>query len=285
MPSAAAEIFHQAARLNTTDPRRRGNVVVLEGTHEILVSGDLHGNRAVLNRILAYADLAHEAGRLLVLQEIAHGPPDPRSGQDRSIELLLRAARMKVERPEQVLFVLANHDLAQITGNEISKAGRRVCQAFSDGVHYAFGPEGAEVLTAVEAFLMSLPLAIHCPNRVRICHTLPDPARMDLAGTEIFDRPYEAADLRRGGAVYEWTWGRKQTPEQIDQLASELDVDFFVLAHKHIESGCEMLSPRAIVVVSDHDHGGVLQFSTDAPLTGDNAAACFKPTVAMVKET
>jgi len=285
VPSPAAEIFRQAARLNTTDARRRGNVVVLEDRHEILVSGDLHGNRTDLNRILSHADLAHEADRLLVLQEITHAPPDPASGHDRSIESLLRAARTKVARPEQVLFVLGNHDVAQVTGNEISKAGRRVCQGFTDGVHYAFGPEAPEVLPALDDFLLSMPLAIRCPNRVWICHTLPAPTRMDLAGFEILDRPYEAADLRRGGPVYEWTWGRNQTPEQIDHLAAQLDVDFFVLSHKHIETGYEMLSPRAIVVVSDHDHGGLLQFSTGDPLTGDGAAACFKPAAAMTRET
>ena len=281
MPNPAADIFFQAARLNRQDPRRRGNVVHLEGGCQLLVSGDLHGNRAVLNKILAYADLPHQPDRRLVFQEITHGPPDPRSGQDRSIELLLRAARLKAEMPGQVLFVLANHDVAQITGSEISKAGRRVCQSFADGVHHAFGTDGREVLPAVEDFLLSLPLAIRCPNRVLVCHTLPDPARLELAGTDILDRPYELADLRRGGPVYEWTWGRNQTPEEIDQLAAALDVDFFVLAHKHIETGCEFLSPRALVVVSDDDHGGLLQFSVDDPLTGENALSCFKPSVAL----
>lgn len=285
MPSPAANIFRQAAELNATDPRRHGNVVSLQDGGEILVSGDLHGNRSVLNKILSYADLVHEPARRLVLQEITHGPPDPNSGHDRSIELLLRAARMKVERPEQVLFLLGNHDIAQVTGSEISKAGRRVCQAFTDGVYYAFGDDGREVLAAVEEFLLSMPLAIRCPNRVLICHTLPDPARMDLAGTEIFERPYDRDDLRRGGPVYEWTWGRNQTPDQIEQLAAQFDVDFFVLAHKHIDVGYELLSPRAVVVVSDHDHGGILQFSLDASLTGENAAACFKPTVALGRAT
>jgi hypothetical protein len=220
---------------------------------------------------------------MLVFQEITHGPPDPKSGQDRSIELLLRAARMKVEQPDQVLFLLGNHDIAQVTGSEISKAGRRVCQGFTDGVFYAFGDDGREVLAAVEQFLLSMPLAIRCPNRVMLCHTLPDPARMEQAGTEILDRPYEDADLRRGGPVYEWTWGRNQTAQQIEQLAAQFDVDFFVLSHKHIDTGYELLSPRAIVVVSDHDHGGILQFALDTPLTGDNVAAHFKPAVAMGK--
>jgi len=280
----AADIFRRAAELTAADPRRRGNVVYLEDGGEILVSGDLHGNRAVLSKIIGHADLAHQPDRLLVFQEITHGPPDPKSGQDRSIELLLRAARMKVEHPERVFFLLANHDVAQVTGSEISKAGRRVCQAFTDGVFYAFGQDGREVLATVEQFMLSMPLAIRCPNRVLVCHTLPDPARMAQAGTEILDRPYEQADLRRGGPVYEWTWGRNQTPQQVDQLAAELDVDFFVLAHKHIDTGYELLGPRAIVVISDHDHGGILQFSLDEPLTGDNAVACFKPAVAMGRE-
>ncbi|HUU60246.1 MAG TPA: metallophosphoesterase, partial [Phycisphaerae bacterium] len=128
MPNVMAEIFRQAAAANRHDPHREGNVVVLEGGCEVLVTGDIHGNRTALAKVIAVAQLDGHPQRRLILQEIIHGPVDPRSGHDRSIDLLLRSARLKIAHPEQVFFILGNHDIAQVSGGEITKDGRRVCE-------------------------------------------------------------------------------------------------------------------------------------------------------------
>ena len=74
-----------------------------------------------------------------------------------------------------------------------------VCKSFSAGVDHAFGAAGAEVLQAVNEFLLSMPLAIRCANRVLIVHSLPSPGRpADLPRDQ-----YRPEDLRRGGGVYE----------------------------------------------------------------------------------
>ncbi|HOF19000.1 MAG TPA: hypothetical protein PK082_08820, partial [Phycisphaerae bacterium] len=79
MACAAADIFLRAAELNRNDARRAGNVVELEAETDILYTGDLHGHRNNLSRILAYADVGAFPQRRLVLQEIIHGPPDERT--------------------------------------------------------------------------------------------------------------------------------------------------------------------------------------------------------------
>ncbi len=248
--SAAIEIFRQAASLNSYDARRKGNVVELGDGADVIVVGDLHGNRKALTAAIAYADLENHSRRCFVLQELLHGGLD-KFGNDRSCELLLRAARLKVKYPEQVLFLLANHDIAQITGNEISKDGRGVCKCFSEGIKYAFGAEDAEAVEqAIVEFFLSQPLAIRCPNGVLIVHSLPSPARMAIAGFEILDRTYSEEDLHRGKPLYEWIWGRGQTPEQLKEIARRLDVQFFVLGHKHSSEGFSMIKPLAITLTS-----------------------------------
>ncbi len=279
---AAADIFRQAAELNREDSRREGNTVRLGGDCQITVAGDIHGHRPNLARIISYANLTNDARRYLVLQEIIHAPVDPASGQDRSIEPLLRAVRLKCAHPEQVLFLLGNHDVAQITGNEIMKGGQSYCKTFIEGVKYAFGDEDShEILSAVNEFLLSMPLAVRCDNGVLIAHSAPSPKRMEAAGTDILRRAYRDEDLARGGAAYEWTWGRGHTPEQLDALAAELGMDFFVLGHQHVSSGLEVISPRAVTLASDHPHGKILHFSTDAPLTAEAAVEKAKPIVAL----
>lgn len=269
MACGAAEMFHQAAEICTGDARRKGNVIHLEGEDDLLVSGDVHGHRRNLTKIIQAADLANHPRRRLVLQEIIHGPPDARSGQDRTVDMLLRAVRLQVQHPQQVLFVLANHDLAQVTGNEIAKQGRGACKAFTEGVQYAFGDEADEVSQALNAFLLAQPLAVRSAGGVHVSHSLPAPDRMELGGVEILDRPYQPDDLRRGGPVYEWTWGRNQTPEQLAELADALDVAFFLLAHRHVDAGWQRLADRGAVITSDHDHGCVAYLPAGAVPTAE----------------
>jgi len=282
VPSAAAEIFRQAATINLTDQRRRGNCVQLGPGTEVIVTGDIHGNRPNLTKIINYAALAQNPDRRLVLQELTHGPIDPAAGHDRSIELVLRAARLKLQYPHQTLFVMANHDLAQVTGSEIVKNGRGVCRAFAEGVKFAFEDEGQEVLDAVIEFLRSLPLAVACPNGVLISHSLPDPGKMDEATIGVLHRPSRQDDLARGGAVYQWLWGRGQTDQQLKDLGQRLGVSFFVLGHRRMDAGYEVFGERAVAISSDDQAGCVLHFSTDAPLTAATVAQHVKQ-IAMLR--
>ena len=278
--SAVADIFRGAARLNAEDPRREGNLVALDTACELVVCGDIHGNRRGLAKVIAHADLKANPLRRLVLQEITHGPIDPGTGHDRSVELLLRTARLKIERPDQVLFLMGNHDVTQLSGGEITKDGRGVCRAFADGLLFAFGDDGPEVLDAVQQFMRSCPLAVRCGGTM-ISHSLPSPSQMDEHSEDILTHPVTDEDLLRGGAAYNWTWGRKQTDEQLDELAGRLGVGFFLLGHQHTDAGFTVLGPRAAVVVSDHNHGCVAQFGGETNLSGDTFERYVKPLAAL----
>lgn len=269
MAHPAADIFRQAARLLQEDPRREGNVVRIEPLCRVVVSGDIHGNGKALARIISFCGRKSSRPTRLVLQEIIHGLPDSQTGTDRSVELLLRAARLKINCPEEVLFVMGNHDLAQVGGVEIAKDGCGACKGFSAGVEAAYGEDAPDVLEAVGDMIRSFPLAAVCPNGAFVTHSVPSPGRMAAAGTEILHRPYVDEDFRRGGPAYEWTWGRGQKAEQLDALAAELAVELFVLGHRHVASGCEVIAPRAVVLASDHQHGRVACFASEVPVTAE----------------
>ena len=280
MSCPAADIFRQAASLNRNDPRRCENVIELETDRQIIVAGDIHGYREGLARIISYATSLPPGQWRLVLQELIHGPADPRNGHDRSIELLLRAARLKVSYPAEAIIIMGNHDIAQVTGNEITKEGCGVCKAFVAGVEFTFGADSGDVIEALYDFLLSAPLAVRCPNGVWITHSLPSTRRMEATGTEILSRPICDKDLRRGGAVYEWTWGRRHSPKSIDTLAEKLGVEFFILGHQPAATGCCELATRGIILASDHKQGCIVHFSTAADaagLTNENIRDFVKP--------
>ncbi len=281
MASAVADIFRRAADLLRTDPRRSGNLVQLEDAVEVLLAGDIHGNRNWLTRIINAAKVeSRDAGRL-VLQEVIHGPLDA-AGRDRSFDLLLRSARLLVAQPQRVLFLMGNHDLAQATGGEISKEGRNTCKDYAVTVCNDYGTDGPDILQASYDFLLAMPLAIRCPNKVLLSHSLPSPNRMKFGGAEILGRPATGPDLVRGGPVYEWTWGRGQTPAQTDALAAELGVELFILGHRHTPDGFEKITPRAVTIASDHDFGCVVRFRTDEPLTMDTLPGHVLPLAGLI---
>ena len=281
--TVAADLFRQAARLNREDPARHGNVVHVVPEREVLFAGDFHGNRVNFTRVVSWANLPSNPQRVLILQELIHGPIDERTGVDRSIELLMRAARLKVQNPGSVCFLMGNHDVAQLTGNEITKQGAGSIEQFNEGVRYNFPDATSEIHSALEEFLLSLPLAARTPGGVMMAHSMPSPERMDKADTDIFQRDYEENDLRRGGPVYEWTWGRKQTPEQVDALAEELEVALFLLGHRHVAGGCEAVTDKAVTVASDHSRGMLVPFSSDETLTGDQVPQRAKRILSLQK--
>lgn len=257
MKSVVAEKFRHAAALLADDAGRVGNVVNLGSPVRVVIAGDIHGCRENMTKIISHAG----SDATLILQEIIHGPIDKRSGHDRSVELLLRAARLKIDRPGSVFFLLGNHDIAQITGNEITKQGKGCCRVFEAGVNYCFGDDGPEVYRAVLEFCRAMPLAVRFDNGVLASHSLPSPKRAELAGVDILTRPSRDEDYLRGGPLYEWTWGRDQSPEQLDELSARLDAKFFVLGHRHIKAGALAIPPRAVAVNCDRPVGCLFEFS------------------------
>ncbi len=276
MPDPAVETFRRAAGENLNDPRREGNLVTLSAGKNVIVTGDIHGHRRNFTRIVSHAAIGDYPDRRIILQELIHAPPDPRSGHDRSIDLLLRAARMKVSNPQQVLFVMGNHDLAQVTGGEIVKDGRGACRAFAQGVHYAFGHSGQAVLSAVMEFLKSMPLAAVCPNGVLVSHSLPSKPDEATGGIDDLRQKSQDNDLRRGGRIYRWVWGRGHTPQTIEELAEKLEVEFFIIGHRKMSSPWEIFAPRALALTSEEDNDCIVEFSTDQTMNDQKAAECVR---------
>jgi hypothetical protein len=255
--------------------------MVIDPPYRIVFSGDIHGNRRAFGKIVSHAALDTDPQSHVVLQEILHGPIDGQTGHDRSIELLVRAAELKIEHPRQVLFVMGNHDIAQVTRSEISKYGYGVCKVFVESLRFAFGDDAEEVMDALAEFFLSQPLAVRCPNGVLISHSLPSPGKFDDACIEILTRPITTADMRRGQPVYNWVWGRRHTESQLETLAAKLDVEFFLMAHQHNESGHDILSRHGAVVLSDHAGGYIVEFRDDQKVTGDSLGQYLKPLSAL----
>ncbi len=276
MAHPITNVFSQARELLGKDSNRRGNVLHFSQGDEILFAGDLHGHRQNLTKIINFAALGAHPNRKLILHELIHGPLDENQ-QDRSIDVLLRAVRLKLSYPDQVFFLLGNHDVAQVTGNEITKEGFGVVRTFDATMEAMFEQDTPEVRAALYEMFLGLPLVARCPNGVLLSHSLPSPNRMGLLDWSILERPYQESDLRRGGSVYEWTWGREQSASQLADISARLDVQQFLLGHQPVPQGHRILHNCAVILASDHAHGCVIMLDAGKRLDDEELARHVRP--------
>jgi hypothetical protein len=250
------ETLGYATEENTLSSFRTMQVVNLPEEGEVWMTGDLHDHRRNLDRLLYAADLANNPQRHIVLHELIHGDRFDENGADGSWETLYRAASLKCDFPNQVHFLLANHDLAQIHGEGIMKAGLSVCEAFNKGVKRDFAGEAGRVNVALTEFLLSLPLAIRCPNGLFFCHSLPTDEQIPNFDYTVFNRELTGADYkRRVGPVYQLIWGRHMTPAGVAQFAQQVGASLIVTGHQPQDMGFAVNGPQHLIIASDHNQG------------------------------
>jgi len=257
-PSAdqVVETLGAAADENRMAPARQEQVVHLPAEGELWMTGDLHDHRRNFDKLVKASDLGNNPQRHLILHELIHGDHYDASGAEESWITLYRAAELKCDFPEQVHFLLANHDLAQIHGKGIMKAGLSVCEAFTKGVKRAFDGQHNVATVAISEFLLSLPLAVRTQNGIFCCHSLPTDDQIDNFDYTIFDRPLAGPDYaQRTGPVYQLIWGRHMSAETVDKFAEKVAADLILNGHQPQESGYATNGDKQLILASDHNQG------------------------------
>jgi hypothetical protein len=255
-PDAALESFQAAGDENLSSPMRKAQVVTLPESGEVWMTGDIHDHRSNFNKLLRAADLANHPERHLVLHELIHGDHFDATGAEDSWHMLLRAAELKCDYPNQVHFLLANHDLAQIHGEGIMKSGLSVCEAFNAGVKRDFGAAATSIQVAITEFLLTLPLAIRCPNGLFFSHSLPTDTQVESFDFTVFGRALTGPDYkRRVGPVYQLIWGRNITPAAAGIFAEKMDAKMLITGHQPQDTGYAMNGTQHLIVASDHNQG------------------------------
>lgn len=280
--SAMVGLLEQAAAANLDAACRHGSADVIEPVGTLIATGDLHDNPVNLAHVAQLAKLgsgnpAHLTH--LTLHEVIHSDRLV-GGVDLSHRALLRVAVLKAEHPEHVHTILANHELAQIIGSGIVKDGVRVVEAFNNGVEYVFGDDTEIVLAAIDTFIRSMPVALvsgrGTAQGLLCAHSLPGPDVWDRFDFDVLDRPLTQDDYTpRQGSAHLITWGRRQKPEQLVELAERWGVGLFILGHDHAEDGYAFKQPNAIVLNSDHAKGVAMRVDLAKPPTLATAEGCM----------
>ncbi|MGZ3385119.1 MAG: metallophosphoesterase [Isosphaeraceae bacterium] len=268
-PQEILATIRKATELMRSTPGRSGSVVAFDDADEVMVVGDLHGNLPAFSQALAIAALDWYPRRHLVLQELVHEiNKNDDDRPDRSHQLVDLVSALKCQYPQRVHLILGNHELSELTGRIIGKDGHALNLRFRQGMELAYGARTQEVYEAYLVLFAALPLAVRTPNRVFVCHTLPD-ARyledLDLALLQADHWPEEA--MKRGGTIYALTWGRDNTPETADRFAAMVDADWFITGHQPCDEGFRQANHRQIIIDGTNPHPAYCLFPAFGAVT------------------
>ena len=262
--------FGQATEANYSTPGREGNAIVITSklAEEVMITGDLHGHRRNFNLINEIAALDNHPRRHLVLQEVCHGGPTyPQNGGCKSHAMLEDVARLKVKHPEQVHFILGNHELAELTDYPIQKNKQMLNLLFQLGLRQMYGPAADEVRDSFFLFLRSCPLAVRLPGGVLITHSVPENCDRRDFDKSIFTRRLDSKEFFERAGIFQLVWGRDYRQENARAFAELLEAKVLINGHEPCPGGFNAPNDVQIIIDCCADKGSYVILPTDRELS------------------
>jgi len=277
-PRKVLATVSKAAELMRRTPGRTGSVVSLDDAEEVMVVGDLHGNLPAFKWVLTEALLDRNPGRHLVLQELVHEiNKNQEDRPDLSHRLVDLVSALKCQHPERVHLILGNHELSELTGRIIGKDGQALNIRFREGLRLSYGDSCDEIYHSYLALFSALPLAVRTPNRVFLCHTIPDARYLDDFDVSVLaSDEWPEESKKRGGTVYAITWGRDTTAETLDRFAEMVDADLFVTGHQPCEAGFRQANHRQLIIDGTNPYPTFCLFPAREPVTIESLLGSVK---------
>jgi hypothetical protein len=243
--------YDRAADCNRRTPGRQGSTIFLgpELADEVMITGDMHGNRRNFERILQIAALDKHPRRHLVLQEICHGGPCYPNGGCMSHTVLEAVAKLVAASFPQVHLILGNHELAELTDFPIRKNNQLLNLVFRLGLRHRYGSGEESIREAISRFLWSCPLAVRLPGGVLVAHSLPE--FVDSRGFDptVLLRDLEADDGVEGRDVFRLVWGRDYRRENAEAFCQRIEAKLLITGHEPCREG--FVAPNDLQVILD----------------------------------
>ncbi len=256
-PNEVCDVLIKATENMKQFSGRIGCTHHLPAQGKLIVTGDLHDNPSHLSKIIELSNLDQPTNHV-VLQELIHSG-NTADSLDLSYQMLVKVAALIVDYPTQVHPILANHELSQTTGRPITKGSGELVEKFMLGVKHVFNKRCNEVLSALDGFIVAMPLAVKSKSGLLCVHSLPNELSMDDFDLDILDKELTIADYCGSfGSAFLLVWGRQYSQKQIDELSEYWGVSLFCLGHALVPDGIEALLPNVLRLNSDHDNGVAL---------------------------
>jgi len=273
-PDRVLNILRRAIDHTRRTPGRHGHYVHLQNCTEVFVGGDMHGHLANFLAVMKAADLAAHPTRHLILQELIHSEFFYPNGGDKSHQLVDLYATLKCQFPERVHFLPGNHEMAQMTGRQVSKGGQSQNSLYVLGVQAAYGDAAADICKAYHDLFRESPLAIRAANGVLCCHTLvPAKSLPTFDPMRLLDDTFDDKEYAPGGHVYAILWGRDTSAEAADAFLRKMDSDLVVTGHIATDDGFAVPNSKQLIVDCAGTPAAYVKFPADRPITHQELVA------------
>lgn len=249
-----ADLLDRAAQKMRHHPYRHGYLLKLPEHCELMIAGDLHGNRINLDWLLAKAELESHPKRHLIFQEVIHSRSFLIDERDLSILEVIDILKYLVSFPDRVHFLLGNHDYNLYLGRETTHSKKRLNQLFKRGLALVFGKSADEILEHYLHFIEEMAAAIECASLV-ISHSNPEKIRSHPA---LFSSLEEKMPLAEHPYIPSLVFGREHDERAVDAFLEETHARFSIIGHEICPMGYECPSSHQIILDSCHHKGHYL---------------------------
>jgi hypothetical protein len=272
--------YGAATDSNWCTPGREGNLVCLEPelAQDVMITGDLHGQRRNFNRICKIAGLDAHPRRHLILQEVCHGGPSyPANGGCMSHNMLEDVAKLIVQYRGRVHFLLGNHEMAEMTEYPIQKNKQMLNLLFRLGLQQMYGPATDRVREAIVPFIQSCPLGAWIPGGVLITHSIPEKVNTRRFDRTIFTRRLDTLEYYERTAVFDLVWGRDYREENANAFARLMEAKVLINGHEPCPEGFSVPNPFQLILDCSGDKARYVILSPDRPWTQAEVVAQVRP--------
>ena len=263
------KLFEKAAEALKADKYRKGDLVELPLRGDLILTGDIHGNLDNFEEAVARAALDQHPERHLVLHELIHDFCN--RGKDFSYEILQDAARLKIDHPDQVHIILANHELAEYEGMPIQKDGRVIPLVFSEGRMKALGGAGEEIRDAAKIFIKALPVALRTATGVWFSHSTPKQLHQFSLG--LLTQPGGSTLSAKGDTsarmqmVKDLVWARDHSPQTAANFAQKVGCETLVVGHEFAVEGLLVPNRHHLILDCTRENACILYMKLDKKYT------------------
>lgn len=163
--------------------------------------------------------------------------------------MLEDVAKLIVQHPGRVHFILGNHELSEMTDYPIQKNKQMLNLLFRMGMQEIYGPAADKVREAFTRFLQSCPLAVRLPGGVFVSHSIPERCDKTRFDRSIFTREIDPVEFFERTAVFDLVWGRDYRQENADAFAQMVGAQVLINGHEPCVEG--FAAPNRTQVILD----------------------------------
>jgi hypothetical protein len=186
-------------------------------------------------------------------------------------------ARLKVQYPDRVHFLLGNHELAELTDYPIQKNKQMLNLMFRLGLQQMYGPATEKIREAMLPFIQSCPLGVWMPGGVLITHSIPERVNTRRFDRTIFTRRLDTLEYYERTAVFDLVWGRDYREENAKAFARLMEAKVLINGHEPCPEGFSVPNPFQVILDCSGDKGRYVILSPDRPWTQAEIVAQIRP--------